>query len=191
MRSGTAGSRFAAVMAVGLLVVSLSACGGGGSAPEVVSQEPAGSSSSGSSSGGSSSGSPADDIRDAIPDIVGDEAQACLEIGLAYASLSLSMLGTAFGADQADVDEMTQQLADLRAEVPAEIEDDFEVFSQAMSEFGSVMTDAGGNLFDPATQQALEDAGQALETPEVKEAQANIEAYLEQNCPESAFTAGN
>ena len=183
-------------MAVALLVVALSACGGGGSAPEVVSQEPAsssdgGSSSSGSSSGGSSSGSPADDIRDAIPGVVGDEAQACLEIGLAYASLSLSMLGTAFGADQADVDEMTQQLADLRAEVPAEIRDDFEVFSQAMSEFGSVMTDAGGNLFDPATQQALEDASQALETPEVKEAQANIEAYLEANCPEAAFTPSN
>ena len=110
----------------------------------------------------------ADDIRDAIPDIVGDEAQACLEIGLAYASLSLGMLGTAFGADQADVDEMAQQLADLRAEVPAEIQDDFEVFSQAITEFGNVMADAGGNLFDPATQQALEEAGQALETPEVR-----------------------
>lgn len=186
MTSGMARTKFAAVMVVGLLVVALSACGGGGSAPEVVSSnEPA--TSDGGSSGGSSSG----DLRDAIPDIVGDEAQACLEIGLAYASLSLSMLGTAFGADQADVDEMTQQLADLRAEVPAEIQDDFEVFSQAMSEFGSAMTDAGGNLFDPATQQALDDASQALETPEVKEARANIEAYLEANCPEAAFTPGN
>ncbi len=187
MTTGSARTKVTAVVMAGLLVVAVAACGGG-STPEVVSSdEPAASSDGGSSSGGSSS----DDLRDAIPDIVGDEAQACLEIGLAYASLSLSMLGSAFGADQGEVDEMTQQLEDLRSEVPAEIRDDFEVFSTAISEFGSVMADAGGNLFDPATQQALEEASQALETPEVKEAQANIEAYLEANCPEAAFTPSN
>ena len=52
------------------------------------------------------------------------------------------------------------------------------------------MTSSGGNILDPATQQALEEASEALEAPEVTEAQANIEAYLERECPEARFSGG-
>lgn len=165
-----------------ILVIGVAACGGG-DAPEVVSQEPSG------VSGGSDDATNLGGIDDAIGDLP-DDAETCLEIGLAYAGLGIGMLGSAFGADTGDVEELNRQLEELETKVPDEIADDFQIVADAFAEFGNAMTSTGGNILDPATQQALEEASEALEAPEVTEAQANIEAYLERECPEARFSGG-
>lgn len=179
--------RVQAVVLAVVLVVGVAACGGG-DAPEVVSQAP--STTDGGTTTETDDTTDFGSIDDLAPGVLPDGAEECIEIGLAYASLSLGMLGGAFGASASDLEQMNSELEDLEAKLPAEIRDDFQVVGEAIAEFGNAMTAAGGNILDPANQQAMEEAAAAMETPEVKAAQAEIEAYLDRECPDSGFNAG-
>ena len=78
--------------------------------------------------------------------------------------------------------EYEKSMEELGASVPDDLKDDLEVVTTAYNtyfkEVGSVLKD--GDFLSSADE--LEAAGKALEAPEVEEANANIEAYLNENC---------
>lgn len=168
----------AALLAM-VMVVAVAACGGGGDDPVV---ESSGSDvTSGDSGSDSGSDSDSGDLDDALGMFGDDE---CTNVGLAYATISLGALGSMFGGamEDGELEEMENELADLEAEIPDEIAGDFEVIQDAFAEFGAALGDGAGNIFDPEYQEKMEEAGAALESDEVTEAQANIEDWLSENC---------
>jgi hypothetical protein len=178
MGSNARRNKVLAVLVAGLMVVAAAACGGGDDGAEVQSTSDA-TTAERDRSGGSESD--LDEALDSLGGLDGD----CAQVGLAYATISLGALGAMFGGAMSDdeMQEMEDELADLDVDIPDEIADDFEVLRDAFAEFAEGTSGLSGNLLDPEYQEQLEKAGEALDSPEVEEAQANIEAYLERECP--------
>jgi hypothetical protein len=118
------------------------------------------------------------DFEDAFDGLSGD----CMQAGMAYFALSMQALGAAFGMSDSDIEEMQDQINELKADIPSKIEDDFEVFADALAEYAEAMK--GMNLGDLMNGSSdAEDAAKILETPEVEKATQNIEAYFDEECP--------
>jgi hypothetical protein len=112
-----------------------------------------------------------------IPGLPGGE---CLEFQLAYTTLTMqSFLG--MGADEEQLEELEEGLSEMRSFVPSEIEDDFEVVSEAFREAMRLAIGSSLLLGEPSEEQARQ-AEEILESPEVVEAQENINDWLLENC---------
>ena len=105
-----------------------------------------------------------------LGDVLGGE---CLEFAVAYASLGLAILGA---ADESAAEELSATLDELDASVPEEVQDDWEVVRGAYEDWAEAISE-NGILSDEATE-----ASEALSEGDVAEAQANIDAYLEEAC---------
>jgi hypothetical protein len=168
----------AALLAM-VMVVAVAACGGGGDDPVVESRGNDAPTTEATDDSGRDSDS--GDLDDALGMFGDDE---CMNVGLAYATISLGALGSMFGGamEDAELEEMENELDELRGDIPSELRDDFDVIQNAFAEFGEALGDGGGNIFDPEYQEKMEEAGAALESDEFMEAQANIEDWLAENC---------
>lgn len=88
------------------------------------------------------------------------------------------------------IGELAEILDDAAERVPNEISDDFQVLASAYRDFADALGDLDLNFDDPAAIaalgpedfEALEAAGQALDSGELEEAATNIEAFLTENC---------
>lgn len=88
------------------------------------------------------------------------------------------------------VGQVADVLDDGADRVPAEIGDDFRVMAGAYQGFADALQDMNtdfadlGSLseLDPEDLAALEAANQALNTPQVQDAAANIDAFLTEHC---------
>jgi len=175
-------TKLAAVLVAGL-VLGAGACGGGSKSDETSSGDALKSSSESttttesSSSSGSSSGD-INDLDDAMNALGGD----CMTAGLAYFALSMQALGASFGMSEADLAEMESSISELKTEIPSAIEDDFNTYADALTQYANAMKGMDmGDLMSGSSQ--AEEAAAILETPEVKQAQENIDAYFDKECP--------
>ena len=123
------------------------------------------------------------DATDEDTDATGLPSAECVSIGLALSqAASMGMIGQGAPEDAAAT------LAELAAEVPDEVADDFEVMAEAFAEFAAALEDAGVDFSDPASlsspeaQSAIAAAGEAFSTPEVEAASENMSAFLEGIC---------
>lgn len=110
-------------------------------------------------------------------------AGGCFEAAAAYgAIIAKPMELQSKGASKADIDAYQQQIEDLRKNVDEKIRDDYDVLAKAYTEYAKAIS--GVNLSDPSqlmnpdVQKKLQDASDALDTPEVKKAQQNVEDYF-------------
>ena len=142
------------------------------------------SSDDGDSSSDDGDSSSDDGSSDDIPDL--GSLDECFEASMAFASITLIPLGLSFGATDEDLEELQDSLEELDASIPEEVSEDFEVIKEAYQEFGEAMSEVDFTdpqaLLDEDISQQMEDASALIETPEVEEATANIEAYFEENC---------
>lgn len=176
------GAKAAAVLMAGLLV-GATACGGGSKNEESSGTGDAVTATT-SASSSSGSGSSSDDMSDALDAMGGD----CMKAGLAYFALSMSALGASFGASEADLAEMQSSIDELKGEIPSEIEDDFTTYANALEEYANAMK--GMDMGDIMSGSAdAENAAAILETPEVKQAQENIDKYFEETCPSTGSSS--
>lgn len=174
-------TKLAAVLVAGL-VLGAGACGGGGSNDETSTgdalKSSAESTTTTESSSGSKSTSDMSDSLDGLNALGGD----CMTAGLAYFALSMQALGASFGMSEADLAEMQSSISELKTEIPSAIEDDFNTYADALSAYANAMKGMDMSDLMSGSSQA-EEAAKILETPEVKEAQADIEAYFDAECP--------
>ncbi len=166
-----------------LMAATTAACGGGSSGANDSSTNDA---SSSQSDGNDSASNSANELADAIDKVGGGDSGDCLKAAVAYATLSLQTFGATFGGSESDIQDIEDSLGDLQSEIPSELKDDFQVYSDALSQYAEQMKDVSfGDLFNPETQQKMEDASSLLDTDEVKTAQQNIEDYFTKTCPDA------
>ena len=115
-------------------------------------------------------------------DSLGD-AGDCLEAAGAYATIGLSILTYMGGATPAQLAELQAQVDDIKGQIPASIQDDFQVFADGIAEYASAMQGVDmSNILDPSVQDEPEQGQRGARLAEMTEAQANIEAYFDANC---------
>ncbi len=100
------------------------------------------------------------------------------QVDLLTSAVTGSLDEKALSALQDDIDTLV-------ANSPEEIADDVATFSQAFQDF---LTEAGplmedGGLLNPANAAKIEAAASVMESPEVKQAEQNIENYFDAECP--------
>ncbi|MFN8050436.1 MAG: hypothetical protein U0Q22_03280 [Acidimicrobiales bacterium] len=118
-------------------------------------------------SGDSGSGSTDSTIPDfgTIPDLGtipgGGSANECIEAGTAFSAMTAGIAG------QEITPEQQQEIEAARDNLPADIRDDYDTFSEA---------------FAKLKDEGIIAAGEALSTPEVQQAQQHISDYIEKVC---------
>ncbi len=111
----------------------------------------------------------------------------CADFVSAFAGASAS-IGAAFsGAPGADLEAAADYFTDVSDKLPKEIRADFAIFAEAYTSFAQAITDADIDFSDPSTMDpeklaALEGLSESFSAPEVEEATANIQAYMDANC---------
>lgn len=126
-----------------------------------------------------------DDTTDTTTADLGDLTSGCEAFNEAAAAFAAAFGG---GAD-ADLGDLAEAMDAFAAEVPDELSDDVEVLAEAYREFAAVFADVDMQdpeaFADPELQARLAEAGAIFETPEVTEANANLESYTQENCPDA------
>ncbi|MEZ5141752.1 MAG: hypothetical protein R2726_04430 [Acidimicrobiales bacterium] len=136
----------------------------------------------------------AQDLNDAakaaeeLEGTLGVGLSGCVQTSLAYASLMTEPLSMMSGqASREDVERFKKDTAELQAAIPVEIKPQFETISQAFSgyaeTFSSIDFTDPDAFTDPATAERLQQANDRLSSPEVKQAQAEVDAYFARICP--------
>jgi len=177
--------RLAAIALGALLALGLAACSGS----EGSDDDRATTTTAGVTTG---TGDPAlgrlSDLDGTLDGRSGDELD-CYQVGLAYVALSLQPTAVLTGAGSEGLQQAEADLATLRSRVPAEIAGDFDTYASGVQAFAAALEGVDlSDLENPATRQRVIAAGEALESPEVTEAQAAIEAYFARTCPSSGAT---
>jgi hypothetical protein len=173
-------TKLAAVLVAGL-VLGAGACGGGSKSTESSTGDAVKSSSeSTTTTEKSSSTKSTSELSDSLNSLGG--AGNCMTAGLAYFALSMQALGASFGMSESDLADMQSSISELKGEIPAAIQSDFNTYAAALSQYADAMKGMDMSDLMNGSSQA-EDAAKILETPEVKQAQANIEAYFDKECP--------
>jgi hypothetical protein len=98
-----------------------------------------------------------------------------------FAGLTAKLQSALSGSGDLDADAF-DELAD---QVPDEIKDDYEVLAANFRELAEALEDvdlSGGATPSAEDLAKLQEVTQSLDTPEVREAAENIEAWAEENC---------
>jgi hypothetical protein len=112
-------------------------------------------------------------------DSVGLEGE-CAE----FAGLS-ARLSQALGGSTSDLNSATEVFDEVADQVPDEIRDDYEVLAANFKELAKALEgiDLSGDATPSAEDLAkLQGVSQSLDTPEVRQATENIEAWAAENC---------
>jgi hypothetical protein len=117
---------------------------------------------------------------DAADDAEGALGGECAELAGLGAQVQ-----NAFGNTTGDIDSVAEVLDELAERVPEEIRDDYQVLADNFKEFADVLKDvdlSSGATPDAETLAKLQEAASSMDAPEVREATANIEAWVKANC---------
>lgn len=104
----------------------------------------------------------------------------CAEFAGLSARLSQALSGSS--SDLGSASEVFDELAD---QVPAEIQDDYEVLADNFRELADALEGVDLSAGETPSQEDLariQEITQSLDTPEVREAAENIEAWATENC---------
>ena len=170
------GRRALGLMAVVVLGVGVSACGGDDSDDAAPTTE---------ADAADDGGGGGDDMVDVdeVPGLSGE----CEDLVAAYLEASSGLGSVMSGTGDTDFSEVAAYFSEVADELPDEVSDDFEIFAQAYAEFAQALEDADIDLSDmssadPATLEALTPALEAFDDPAVTEASQNISDWMDANC---------
>lgn len=161
--------RLTALGVAGALVLSLGACSKSNDTSTANSSTTTAKSEGGDKSTTTKKESSGDDEKstttkkdssdDSMPDLgnLGD----CMNVAVTYGGLFLNILG----GSSADVEKAKQELEQMKSEVPEEIQDDLDVIASGLTPDKNIM-----------------ELGEFMDSDEFKEADANIQKYLDENC---------
>ena len=113
----------------------------------------------------------------------GSSVSDCLSASVAYASLFVEASGFAGGADQSQVDDFESKTQNLKAKIPEAVRGDFQTVATAYQKYAEAIKGVDyADVLNPDTQNKIKQAGDALDDPAVKDAQARIDAYFSTTC---------
>jgi hypothetical protein len=150
-----------------LMIFGVAGCGDDEKADDTTELESDGSKASDTTEADSNDSSSSDSSSDE-PDLsdLGDmdlgNLDECMTVAATYAGLAMSALGGEEAAKEA-----LSQLDELKTELPSDLEDDLDVIAEAYGE---------------VADKGIIDGADALDSDEFNEADANIQAWLEETC---------
>jgi len=107
----------------------------------------------------------------------------CLAAFTAYTGLYTEALGFASGADQSQISDFEQKTQDLQSKIPSDLKDDFTTVANAYHQYAEAVKGIDySDLLNPATQDKLTQASNALDSQDVKDAQQRIDDYFTTTC---------
>jgi hypothetical protein len=171
-------ARKLAVLLLAALALLVAGCGGG---DEEGGDEAAGTTDTALVEDDTSTETTDDDGSTATSDDDGIQLEGeCAE----FAGLS-AKLSQALGGTSNDLSSATEVFDELADQVPDEIRDDYEVLAANFRELAEALEGvdlASGETPSPEVLAKLQEVSQSLDTPAVREATENIEAWAEENC---------
>jgi phosphate transport system substrate-binding protein len=127
----------------------------------------------------------ADDDGTETEDDTTEDGAAALEGECAeFAGLS-AKLSQALSGSSSDLDSASEVFDELADQVPDEIQDDYEVLADNFRELAEALEGvdlSGGSAPSQEDLAKIQELTQSLDTPEVREAAQNIEAWATENC---------
>lgn len=113
--------------------------------------------------------------------ILGDD---CLEAAAAFSAVSQGVLMGMLDPSSLDVEAIRSNIEKARAAIPAEIADDFILFSEAYITLGEALAEvnANGGLTNPLNAPRLEELTKELENPELEAAAERVGQYFLSEC---------
>jgi len=127
---------------------------------------------------------PTDDVEDLTEttgdDEIGQLSGKCAELAGIGAKLSQSLTG-----QSGDLDEAARVFDEIADEVPDEIKADYEVIAENFGKIAEALKDVDLQSGEAPNAEAiakLQQLATSMDSAEVQEASANIEAWAEKNC---------
>ena len=132
----------------------------------------------------SGSGSDAGDVSEFLD----SDCQAAVA---AYSSIFTSAMGGSSMLDDAQKQQLEDNISELESKVPSELEDDIATISAAYEAYFEALGDFDiSDLANPDNAGDIAKAGEKLDSTEVKEAQQNLEDFFKENCPSMSGSLG-
>ena len=108
----------------------------------------------------------------------------CYDVSLAFVALSLAPASALGDEGQEAAGQIRADIETLRSRVPSSIAADVDTYAAGVEAYAAALAGVDlSSITDPATQERLEQAGDALEAPDVVAAQDNIETWFKDTCP--------
>jgi cell fate (sporulation/competence/biofilm development) regulator YlbF (YheA/YmcA/DUF963 family) len=109
----------------------------------------------------------------------GNLSGQCAELAGISSKLAQSLSG-----GTADLDEAAEVLDELADQVPDEIKDDYQIVAENFAKIAEALegVDLTSGTPDAEALAKLRELGQTLDSPEVQQATANLEAWARENC---------
>jgi hypothetical protein len=111
-----------------------------------------------------------------------DDLEDCAEAARDYLTLTLAPAALAFASGD-ELSEFEDDVRDLEERIPRELRDDFETVSEAYRRFAEELRSAVDDPLDPDNAQAISEAQDALDAPDVQAASDRIQSYFSERCP--------
>ena len=172
------------IVPIVVLTLLLGACGG---STEEAADSPAPTSAAPSpAEDAATTAAPSDDASSDD----GASPENCPELLAAASSAVAAVQLTGGVGPEASAEFTAEYLRELAERAPAEIRDDLEILAEALAGFYETIDASGIDLSDPSSFsnldaseiQKLEAAVEAMDTPEVDQANQNIQAFFEREC---------
>jgi hypothetical protein len=182
------GAGLAGLLLAGTMVFGMTACGGGSDKDESSSKAESSATAPAASDDSSSSSDDAD--TPSAGDFLDSD---CQDAVAAYSTIFTSAMGGSSMLSDEEKQQLEDNIDDLEGKVPSELEDDIAVIADAYQAYFEALGDL--DLSDMVNNQGnvkdIEEAGEKIESDEVKDAQANIEAFFDENCPSMSGAFGS
>ena len=115
------------------------------------------------------------------------DALDCYNVQLAVSAAAAVPAASLDGSSSAsDIAQLRADVDTLKGQLPDAVAADFETYLAGVVAYADAVEGIDvSTITDPATRQALEDAGQKLEAPDVQGALDGIQTFLNRTCPGS------
>lgn len=108
----------------------------------------------------------------------------CAEAATAFGAVAMSASQAVTDPEAFSIDDLKKNIDIAREAVPAELEDEFNLYADMYLAFGQAIADAGGleGLADPENAAKFADMQQKLDSVEVNEAGNRLTEYFSNEC---------
>ena len=108
----------------------------------------------------------------------------CAEAATAFGTVAASAAQALSNPDAFSIDDMKKNIEIARSAIPAELEDEFDLYAEMYIAYGEVIADVGGiqGLADPTNAAKLEELEEKINNDEITAAGETLTDYFANEC---------